>query len=621
MSQRHRLVHAAITLSLSLAAAACARHPMFGDGGYDVAVIDGDAVSQCTAGQWQCVSPTQARQCDGQGGYSQMTDCSTTGSVCSPGVGCTVCQARQSRCDPATPDHTQVCAADGSAWTDGATCDPTAGEHCVEGHCANPCNGLGNTYLGCDYWPTTTANGAILPSFDFAAVVSNTQTYPVDVVVEGGGLTSSIMRTVAPGAVEVFRLPWVTNLSENTGACCGPPFNNSGPQCAARSTSAPNGAYHLHSNGPIAAYQFNPLEFEQGGNYSFTSDASLLLPQNVLGQRYYVFAYGNDGPPFAPLTDRCDVTSIRGGFVAIVGAQDTGTNMVLVRATTAIWDPADSTHTLPAGDYMYTIGRGEVLQIVSQGWNADLTGTYVEASGPVAVFSGHECTAIPHDRPACDHLEEQLFPTTAWGHSYAVSPFHFHTTGTEMSVIRVMSQRDGATLTFDGIPAPAACAMPLMHGQFCEFQTDQGFTVTGSEAISVAEYMHGLGDIPECMCAGNTCPGLPQCVGDPAMVLVPPTDQFRSSYRFLVPDSYTQNFLNVVSAPGAQIMLDGTVISGPSIPTGATLVTHTLSVTPGAHEIHGATDADRFEITVYGVAPYTSYAYPGGLDLAPITPG
>ena len=32
-------------------------------------------------------------------------------------------------------------------------------------------------------------------------------------------------------------------------------------------------------------------------------------------------------------------------------------------------------------------------------------------------------------------------------------------------------------------------------------------------------------------------------------------------------------------------------------------------------------DGPRFGLKVYGIAQYTSYMYPGGLDLALITPG
>jgi hypothetical protein len=47
---------------------------------------------------------------------------------------------------------------------------------------------------------------------------------------------------------------------------------------------------------------------------------------------------------------------------------------------------------------------------------------------------------------------------------------------------------------------------------------------------------------------------------------------------------------------------------------------HQLAVPAGVHDLRAADGRARFGIKVYGVAPYTSYAYAAGLDLAPISP-
>lgn len=531
------------------------------------------------------------------------------------------CPVGARRCDPAAPDSRQECAADGSGWRTVEACDPAAGNHCVAGACRNPCEALGASYLGCDYWPVTLANGTLARRFAYAVVVSNPQPYPVGVRVEGGALTEPLRRTVAPGAVEAITLPWVPALSQNAGQCCAPPFNTEGrASCAARSTAARGGAYHLVADGPVAAYQFNPLEYRQGDDYSFTNDASLLLPQGTLGQSYLVFSYTNNGPPIGQPTDRCAVTGLRNGYVAVVGAQASGDNTVRVRSAVPLWNPADPARTLPPGAHTFTIARGEVLLLAAQGFGADLTGTAVDTSAPAAVYSGHECTSVPIDRPACDHLEEQLFPTTAWGDTYAVSPLRYRLGRFDPAVVRVMAQRDGVTLTFEGIAAPAACQRPLGRGQYCELTTAEGFTVRGGGPIAVAQYMMGLGDVPECMCSGTGCVDGPRCAGDPALVLEVPTAQYRNRYRFLTPATYTESFVNVVVPPGAQISLDGALLQGPGVPTGTGLETRVATLPPGAHEVYALDPQVRFGIKVYGVAPYTSYAYPGGLDLAPIAP-
>src|ERR1700722_11553132 len=60
----------------------------------------------------------------------------------------------------------------GDATKDGIVGDPTT---CAEAAASK-------SYVGCEYWPTVTANG-VESIFDFAAVVANTQTLPATVSV------------------------------------------------------------------------------------------------------------------------------------------------------------------------------------------------------------------------------------------------------------------------------------------------------------------------------------------------------------------------------------------------------------------------------------------------------
>lgn len=566
----------------------------------------------CTNGQWQCVPGSQtARQCDGRGGFSAQVDCTAMGRSCIAGVGCGVCNPNATRCKEGEPNTTQQCASDGSGWVDGQTCDVANGAFCRGGACVTRCGDLGNSYLGCDYWPTITTNAQLSDSFYFAAVVANPNTYDVNVRIEGGALTSPRERVIAAGQVVDIALPWVGSLSNNVRC---------GDACEPTSARAASGAFRLRASGPVAVYQFNPLQFASVpsprtiDDFSFTNDASLLLPQNVLGTQYIVVGTSN-GPntwntsPF-----------YSGSFVSIVGAQNEGTNDVTVRLTAPVQDPANPTRTLAAGEHTFQLDRGEVLQLVMPRVRGDLTGTLINASGPIAVFSGNSCTSVPSTQPACDHVEEQLFPTTTWGKTYAVTPFRDRPTNVA-HVVRIVAQRDGATLTFDGITAPAACNRTLSQGQFCEFETMQAFQVTGSQPIMVAQFMRGLGNNPNCVpdFAGNL-PNRPDCVADPAMVLEVPTDQYRSNYNFLIPNTYQQNYINVTAPRGAMITLDGNMLMGTTMNVGANLVMYTINVAPGQHTIRSMTDVERFGLKIYGVASFTSYAFPGGLDLAPISP-
>src|SRR5262245_48114176 len=152
------------------------------------------------------------------------------------------------------------------------------------------------SYVGCDYWPTVTANP--VPSvFDYAVVVSNTGSVAADVTVTGPSAVD-IKRTVAPGTLETIYLPWVSNLK-------GPevPYTGGPAIGMDASVGAAGGAYHVKSSVPVIVAQFNALEYKGVGGppgkdwtscgpafncFSFTNDASLLLPSTAWSTNYRV---------------------------------------------------------------------------------------------------------------------------------------------------------------------------------------------------------------------------------------------------------------------------------------------------------------------------------------------
>jgi hypothetical protein len=281
--------------------------------------------------------------------------------------------------------------------------------------------------------------------------------------------------------------------------------------------------------------------------------------------------------------------------------------------------------TLPPGRHTFMLTRGEVLQLIGTTNNEDLTGTTVRASGPIAVFVGHDCTNVPRDRPACDHLEEQLMPVATWGRRYAVTFLRARAAEPEeSSVVRIVSQSDGNTLSFEGIDAPPTCQAMLNRGMFCEFTTNQNFVVTGARPVLVMQYMTGLGSRPGC----GVVPGVPppdrdDCVGDPAMVIEVPTEQFRARYDLLIPSTYRLNFVNLTSPMGATVTLDGMPLDpmrtrGP-FPVGGGLEVRVLQIDAGVHRL-ASSDGRAFGAKVYGVSSFTSYMYAGGLDLQVINP-
>jgi hypothetical protein len=521
------------------------------------------------------------------------------------------CARGQARCNPTDPQQTQQCAPDGSGWVDGATCESNAGQTCAAGHCQDRCASNTLSYLGCEYWPTVTANSQLQDGFPFAVAVANPQTYTVRVRITGGTLADAVIRTVAPGEVATIELPLVPALVQNgTRSLDG--FE------VARSALVTHGAYRLRTDGPVAAYQFNPLTFRatQMGRevFSYTNDASLLLPTRALTGHYIVATRDNWQAHGSPDRSRW----VLGGFAAVVGVDPNaeGTRVtVRLRAavsagTSVAAANADTTQT-------YNLRQGDVLQLLGALADEDLTGTVIESDHPVAVFTGHDCTNVPATRVACDHLEEQLLPSATWGRRYAITQPRLRGPS-EPYRVRLVAQRAGVRYEFDGIAPPPECGGTYDLGQHCEFETTGNFVVAGNQPFLAVAFMVGQDEkLPECNAPGSDRNAA--CMGDPAMVTGVPIDQFRHAYDFLVPDTYGVNMVNVVVPIDAQVSLDGAPVTGDAAPVGSTHRVFFVPIAPGPHHIEAVGSA-AVGVTVYGIARYTSYMYPGGLDLAPISP-
>ena len=564
-----------------------------------------------------------AWSCDADGYPSTSDDCAARGLACVEGEGCRVCAPRTVRCDGET---VEVCNESGQAWLRGETCDTAAGERCSDRGCADLCARAAEerSYLGCEYWPVTTRNSPIGQDFSFAVIAANPQLVPAELVVYRGE-TELTRRTLAPGTLDTITLPWVEALWHPAGTV---------------SVRVDDGAYRVTSDVPVVLSQFNPLEYavprdcamgesgslaRDGRCNSFSNDASLLLPSHVLTGSYIVasrptFFLRNGATPWinAP------------GFVALIG---TAPDPVTIEVTPSAFIAGSTDGTVPAMmpgvPQTLTILRGEVIQLASAGADEcpgtvrtetvggtalgycdpgrdyDLTGTVLRASGPIGVISGHDCTFVPFDRWACDHLEEQLFPVESLGTSAFVAPTH--ALRREPNLLRVISAADDNVVTFT---PEIAGPFLLDRGEMRELELRAGVRVQGTGPILVATFLvgqdyNGLGSAG----AGG--------LGDPSMALAIPDAQYRDEYAFFSPSSYAQSWIDVIAPDGVRVAMDRSVVTGWRPIEGTGWSTASMQVEPGVHRI----SASRvFGLQVYGFGSYTSYLVTGGLDFRPITP-
>jgi hypothetical protein len=212
---------------------------------------------------------------------------------------------------------------------------------------------------------------------------------------------------------------------------------------------------------------------------------------------------------------------------------------------------------------------------------------------------------VPFYQQSCDHLEEQMFPVETWGSQYVVSsPAHPGGTGVAPLLYRIVANTAATSITFT--PASINGPVTLGAGEFMELTTDQDFLITAGSPIGVYTFMHGVESLGLALVVDGP--------GDPAMGTAIPQAPVRNNYAFLTPETYTSNYVNVVRGAGAEILLDGIAVTGfTPIDTGSFEVAR-VPVNAGPHSIHSP-GGQKFSITAYGYAAYTSYYYPGGMNL------
>jgi hypothetical protein len=552
----------------------------------------------------------QLERCDGEG-WIDAELCAGTTPVCdAPAARCTSCTPGARVC---VGDQVGLCEDDGTLSVVD-TCETT--EQCLAGACRDRCEVAANrrSYLGCSFTAVATAN-IVDPIFDgdFAVVVGNpsdTDEAVIQVTRDGVVIAD---QTLAPRTTAAISLPIVPELKPHTATVI-----------------VPGGAYKVTSSLPIAAYQFNPLNFivfdGMDDQYSYTNDASLLLPDHALDGEYLVTTYPTWGIATAEEVDWIP------GFVAISPLADGTTVTVDSRAFTLGGDvPAG----VPGVPIVVTLDAGDVLQLFSRrvpqlpsptpqicgdlggtyselqtqqgpvpicldGPLGDLTGTSISADGDVAVFAGHPCTFVPFDEAACDHLEEMMLPRATWGTEVAmVAPTSPSLTGVAESIYRVLSGADGNVLTFS----------PAVHGdvtlderEFVEFAAAEDFVIRGTQRFLATQALSSRDAV-------ISVEG-----GDPAFGTGIPTSQWRDRYDFLAPDSYSTNHIGLIAPRGTRVYLDGVELVAWFPVPGEDLVASRVEIEGGSHRIQSL-DGVGFGITMYGYARYTSYLMPGGLNL------
>jgi hypothetical protein len=486
------------------------------------------------------------------------------------------------------------------------------------------------SYVGCDYWPTVLANPA-WSVFDFAVVVANAGDEAADVDVtgpDGAHETAS----VAPNAIAKVYLPWVSQLKGGEADSCG------NTPSAVGTAIVPKGAYHLVATRPVTVYQFNALEYKGSGGppgkswsacpgntpcsttgkaigcFSFSNDASLLLPSTAMTGNYRFT--GAPGTSFSIL----GVTAVEvGGYVGITAVED-GTHVTVSLSSIA--------HTVggggvPAGsagqNIQFVLGAGDVAQIITD-TNAksnDLSGSLVQADKPIQVLTGVQCANYPATSSACDHVEESVLPAETLGKHYVVTVPTAPSGAAVGHIVRLYGNQDGTTLTY-APSKPAGCPDTLAAGQVAPCGANDAivktsFEVSGDKEFGVVSLMLG---------ASIQDPGVEpdQQRGDPSVSQMVAVEQWRAKYVFLAPDDYDTSYADIAAPPDAHLTLDGQPVGATIAPISNAFGVYRVKLDSGEKGAHVLQADKPVGIQVMGFGAYTSYQYPGGMNLDAIAP-
>ncbi len=394
---------------------------------------------------------------------------------------------------------------------------------------------------GTDFWVAFTPNYNEPPELSLFITGDS----PTSGTVEIPALSFSDEFTVTPGNVTTVKIP--PEAFDETADGVG------------------DKGIHVTADNEVAVYGLNRIQF--------TTDAFLGLPTDILGTEYLV-------PSWAAPSETT---------VAVLATED---------GTTITVTPTASTEARSAGvPYDIELDAGQVYQLMPGG-GVDLTGTEVKADKPVAVFGGNRCANVPVGVPYCDHLVEEVPPTSTWGKSFVTVPLATRMNG---DTFRILASADGTHVSINGSEVAT-----LDRGQFHEQLIDGLSTITADQPILVVQYSNG-----------STFDGVQS---DPFMLIVPPYEQFLSSYTVTTPaKGFETNFINVAVAAGGEdgVRLDGVPVPAADFkPIGTSgFFGAQIPVELGSHVLEGTRPFGAF---MYGFAQDDSYGYPGGLSLGEV---
>ena len=329
-------------------------------------------------------------------------------------------------------------------------------------------------------------------------------------------------------------------------------------------------------------------------NVSYSSDTFLALPTVKVCCAQYIY-YG-----ISVSSGRYD------NVVLIVGTEDnTMMNLTVTQSVSVRINDIVRSYLTSGSQFSFIVNR---LQTVYIGSSSDLTGTRIITDKPVSVFSGHECGYVPSfSYIGCDHLIEQIPPTTYWGKTYYIAPLQ----GRSAYTIRVLAAYNSTEVFMDcndvrnSYTINAGNSFTVTHRYYC--------IIHSNKEILVAQYSPGY--------------NYDRRTGDPMMMLVPATVYYSDEINLSTISSGYSNYINIIVLkeyyqPSMMYWITGGVKKSLQSQSWNTItfnqVTEAyytqLSVSNGPLTIIHTTANALMSAVVYGFEHGEAYGHPGGFS-------
>ncbi len=332
--------------------------------------------------------------------------------------------------------------------------------------------------------------------------------------------------------------------------------------------------WKIESDLPIAAFMFNPLCCDRSGS----AGASLLVPSQAAGTRYVVASPPHAGRHPATLT---------------VMAADARVGVTITLTDDRLWGGVLVPEPDANGVVRTPLRPGEVLNLETMRRDAppepDLSGSIVEADGPVLATAGHRCARLGGG--ACDHVEEQLIPSALLGTRHVIA------TAPGVSWVQFTADTD-TVITLSAPPAELAAVgggtcdaytdgadITLPRATSCTLPTEVSLTATATSPVLIVTYQGGNKSMHQQL----------------------PVARWRHRYLAPVPMVGADAELLVSAHAGAVVMIDGEELSLEPLSDEFSVGRRTIS--PGPHEVSSDLPIG---VAVVAQGTATGWSFPAG---------